>query len=306
MIDINEVAENIYLIDDQLFSIPKWGCVYLINEEKKALIESGPATSANSVLDGIRQVGVRPEDIAYIIVTHIHLDHAGGAGVLLKSMPQAQVVVHHKGAGHLVNPAKLISSMVEVSGEEAMIKHGEVVPIELHRVQAIQEGDTIKLSEKQSLQFIDAPGHAPHELCIYETRTGGLFTGDAVGVCLENGVLLPFHPPPNFNLELCINTLKRLMQLKATVLYFSHFGISNSVQEILQLAIDKLQIWGNIVAGAIKEDAFTTAVERLIAQACAELEPIKEAKSLYEYMTKVHIPLCAEGHIKYYREKYKV
>ena len=82
--------------------------------------------------------------------------------------------------------------------------------------------------------------------------------------------------------------------------------VSNSVQEILQLAIDKLQIWGNIVAGAIKEDAFTTAVERLIAQACAELEPIKEAKSLYEYMTKVHIPLCAEGHIKYYREKYKV
>ena len=103
MIDINEVAENIYLIDDQLFSIPKWGCVYLINEEKKALIESGPATSANSVLDGIRQVGVRPEDIAYIIVTHIHLDHAGGAGVLLKSMPQAQVVAHFLGT-HLPHP----------------------------------------------------------------------------------------------------------------------------------------------------------------------------------------------------------
>ncbi len=97
MVDINEVAENIYLIDDQLYSIPKMGCVYLLNEDKKALIESGPSTSANAVLDGIREAGVRPEDIAYIIVTHIHLDHAGGAGVLIKDMPHAQVIVHHRG-----------------------------------------------------------------------------------------------------------------------------------------------------------------------------------------------------------------
>ena len=90
MANVDEVAENVYLIDDQLFSIPKLGSVYLLNEERKALIESGPATSAKAVLDGIREVGVRPEDIDYIVVTHVHLDHAGGAGVLIKYMPKAQ------------------------------------------------------------------------------------------------------------------------------------------------------------------------------------------------------------------------
>ncbi|GAI19640.1 unnamed protein product, partial [marine sediment metagenome] len=110
--EVSKVSENIYMIDDQLYSIPKYGSVYLINEDKKALIDSGPTTSANSVLDGIKAVGVRPEDIDYIIVTHIHLDHSGGVGVLLRDMPQAQVFVHYKGARHLVNPAKLISSMI--------------------------------------------------------------------------------------------------------------------------------------------------------------------------------------------------
>ncbi|MFP4642105.1 MAG: MBL fold metallo-hydrolase [Dehalococcoidia bacterium] len=120
MVDVSEVAQNIYMIDDQLFSIPEWGSVYLINEEKKALIECGPTTSANTVLDGIREVGVRPEHISYLIVTHIHLDHAGGAGVLARHMPQAQVVVHHKGAQHLINPERLVESAREARESEVM------------------------------------------------------------------------------------------------------------------------------------------------------------------------------------------
>ena len=103
MFNVAEVAENIYLIDDQLCSTSRLGSVYLLGEEKKALIESGPASSADTVLSGIKQAGVNPEDIAYIVVTHIHLDHAGGAGVLLKEMPRAKVVVHYNGARHMAN-----------------------------------------------------------------------------------------------------------------------------------------------------------------------------------------------------------
>ena len=299
MRNVNEVAENIYLIDNQLLSIPQMGSVYLLNEEKKALIESGPTTSANAVLDGIREVGVRPEDIVYIIVTHVHLDHAGGAGVLLKSMPQAQVVVHHKGAKHLVDPARLISMTVEAQGQEAVARHGEVVPIERHRLQAVHDDDIIKLGEKQVLRFIDAPGHAPHELCISESRNGGLFTGDAAGLFID-GISLP---APNANPELCITTLRRLVNLNATIIYFSHFGTSDKVQEFLQLAIDQLQVWDDIVINAFKENMFDSAAEKLIAQACAKLEPIKGKESLYEYLTEAHIPLCATGHVEYYQEK---
>lgn len=301
MAEISKVAENIYMIDDQLYSIPKYGSIYLINEEKKVLIDSGPTTSVNSVLTGIKAVGVRPEDIDYIIATHIHLDHSGGVGVLFRYMPQAQVFVHFKGARHLVNPAKLIDSMAADQGEEAMIKYGEVVPIESSRVQAIYDGDTIKLSDRQILKFIDAPGHASHELCIHESRNNGIFTGDAAGILIPDGEFLV--PSPNQDPDQCVNTLRRLMKYNATAVYFSHFGTSNKVQRILQLAIDKLQVWNEIIEKAIKDNTLGSASEKMVAQTCAELEPVKKMKPLYAHMTNHLVPLSASFHIKYYQRK---
>ena len=283
MVDINEVAENIYMIDERLYSISEWGSAYLINEEKKALVDTGPTTSANNVLDGIRRVGVRPEDIDYIIVTHIHLDHAGGAGVLARDMPQAQVIVHHKGAKHLVNPDRLISSMMAAQGEEAMIRYGEMVPIEADRVQSVYDGDVLELGDRQSLRFIDAPGHAPHELCIHESRNNGVFTGDAAGIYMANEVSLPVTPPPSFGAGLYINTLEGLMKLKPAIIYFAHFGVSNKVQEKLQSLIDKLRLWDDVVTGAVKEGRFDGVEERIKMQLLAELEPARKMELLYKY-----------------------
>lgn len=306
MVDVKEVAENIYLIDNQLYSIPKWGSVYLINEEKKALIDAGPTTSANAVLEGIKKVGVRPEDINYLIVTHIHVDHAGGVGVLIEGMPQAQVVVHHKGARHLIDPSKLIDSVIDTIGEEMMRLCGEIVPIEAERVMPVSGDDVIKLSEQQVLKFIDAPGHAPHELCIYESRHKGLFSGDTVGIAVtENEILMPVTPPPSFDFELYLDTLKRLMALPATVLYFAHFGVVDEVQKSLQLAMTKLQAWDKMISKAIEEDGFDTAAEKFRAQLCLELEPVRKTESIYNYLTEELVPLNIAGYIKYYQEKHK-
>lgn len=304
MVDINEVAENVYLIDDYLYSIPRNGGVYLLNDEKKALIDTGPATSVNAVLGGIKKVGVRPEDIDYIIVTHIHLDHAGGAGLLLKSMPKAQVLVHSRGAKHLVDPARLVSSVLEVWGEEGMKRDGEIVPIESQRVVAVREGDTLRLGEKQVLEIIEAPGHAPHEICIYESRNNGVFVGDALGIYIPEGeILLPLHPPPNFDLELAINSIKKIMKLNASIIYFAHFGINEKVQETLQLVMKKLGDLDKMLVRVIKEAGYESAAEQMISWSCAELEPVRKMGSLWrEYITKDFIPLCATGHIKYYQK----
>ena len=310
MVDVSEVAKNIYMIDNRLFSIPRWGSVYLINEAKKALIETGPTTSVTAVLDGIRELDIRPEDIAYIVVTHIHLDHAGGAGALARRMPQAQVIVHHKGARHLINPAKLVASAIEARGSEVMAMHGNVLPIEARQVQAVNEGDVISLSSQQTLRFIDAPGHAPHELCIYETRNGGLFTGDAVAVYIaECDILLPYHPPPQFDLEACFNTLQRLERFSARKIYYSHFGVSNQVDKHIDRAREKLMVWDDIIKKATKEGAFADSRARLINQAYADVELMKGVASLaplYEYLVKIHIPMCADGHIEYYRKALKL
>ncbi|MFP4642072.1 MAG: MBL fold metallo-hydrolase [Dehalococcoidia bacterium] len=306
MVDVSEVAKNIYMIDDRLYSMPRWGSVYLINEAKKALVESGPATSASVVLEGIRELGVRPEDIAYLIVTHIHLDHAGGAGVLARHMPQAEVIVHRKGAHHLIDPSRLVSGAKEARGDEVMAMHGEVLPIDMNRVRAVSDGDTIDLSSQQTLSFIDTPGHAPHHLCIYETRNDGLFAGDAVAVYIgEYDILLPFHPPPQFDLELCLSTLQRLERLSARKMYYSHFGVSDQVSEHIGRAREKLMVWDDIARKTAREGAFADLRARLISQASAELDPIKgvvSLASLYDYLVKSHIPMCADGHVEYYRK----
>lgn len=305
MTDISEVAENIFMIDDQLYSFPKWGSVYLINEEKKALVESGPATSARVVIEGIRRIGLKPEDIAYIIVTHIHLDHAGGVGVLLNYMPRARVVVHHRGARHLVNPERLVNSVIRAQGEGAMERCGEVIPVERERVRPVNDGDTLSLSDSQVLSFIDAPGHAPHQICICESRNGGIFTGDAVTVLLDDGkVSLPFHPPPDFDLEQNNNTVRRLLKQEAKAIYYSHFGVSHRVREDMQLALDKIQAWHDMVVEAINNGTFESVAEKLLAQACAELEPIRKMDSLYNYLTNAHLPVAVAGHMKYYREHF--
>jgi glyoxylase-like metal-dependent hydrolase (beta-lactamase superfamily II) len=304
MVDVKEVVEKIYLIDNKLYSIPKWGSVYLINEERKALIDPGPTTSANTVLEGIRKAGVRPEDIDYLIATHIHLDHAGGAGVLVRNMPRARVVVHHKGAKHLANPAKLVSSVMAAMGEEMMRKCGEVVPVEEERIKPVREGDSIEMGDKQVLRFIEAPGHASHELCIHESRNNGLFSGDAIGVSVaDNEVLIPVTPPPSFDLEVYLQTLRRLKTLKASAIYYAHFGVSNKVAEDLKLAMDKLKSWADIVVKALDEDGFDSAAKKLRAQLYLELEPVRKAGSLYKYLTSGIVALNVAGYIKYYQNK---
>ena len=305
MVDIKETAENIYLIDNQLYSIPKLGSVYLINEEKKALIDTGPTTSVKAVLEGIREAGFRPEEIDYIIVTHIHLDHAGGAGVLLKEIPQAQVIVHRRGARHMVDPAKLVNSVIATQGKKAMEREGEVVPVAESRVTPVDGGYILELSERQTLKFIDAPGHAPHELCIYESQSGGLFLGDAIGMMVAGKeALLPVAPPPGFDAELYLNTLERLKELDAATLYFAHFGGSNEVEEIIQLAQDKVKAWGDIVAKAMSEDGYAVATRKLKARICADLEPIRKSdETKYKFLLDTIVPLNVAGYMKYYQDR---
>ncbi|MFC1987578.1 MBL fold metallo-hydrolase [Chloroflexota bacterium] len=310
MVDTKEVAENIYMIDNHLYSIPKFGSVYLINEERKALIDTGPTTSNSVVLDGIRHLGVRPEDINYIIVTHIHLDHAGGAGFLIRDMPNAQVIVHHRGAKHLVNPAKLVSSAMDAQAqvEDGQVVETEVAPIAEERVQPVYDGHVIELSEQQTLKIIDAPGHAQHELCIHESRNNGLFIGDTAGVFVsENEILVMVAPPPNFDADLSITTLKKLMKLRASRIYFAHFGMSREVQRNLQSAIDWLQDWDDIITEAAGKNRRDGAMEGLMSHACARLEPIRNKSPLiYDYLIKHDMPMSIDGYLKYYQDKHGI
>jgi glyoxylase-like metal-dependent hydrolase (beta-lactamase superfamily II) len=310
MVHPAEIAEKIYMIDDQLYSIPQYGSVYLLNEEKKALVDSGPSTSAGVVLDGIRESGVSPEDIDYLTVTHIHSDHDGGVGLPIKNMPKAQVLVHHRRAKHLIGPSKLVSSALAAQDgvEEGLLNEAEILPIEVERVRPVYDGDVIELGEQQVLRIIEAPGHAPHELCIYESRNSGVFAGDAASSCVgENKTLVMVNPTPSFNADLSIDTLKRLMELKASRIYFTYFGMSCEVQQKLQLAMDALQAWDDIISESVRANELDGVAERLLIQAGMVLEPPrKEWPLLYEYLAKHNMPMSVEGYLKYYQDEHGV
>jgi len=302
--DVSEVAAGVFMIDERLYSLPQWGSAFLVNEAKKALIDSGPATSAAVVLEGIRQAGVRPEDIDYIIITHIHLDHCGGAGELLKYMPRAKVMVHRRGARHLADPARLVKSTREAQGEDGLARVGNMVPIPAERIIEVGDGERLALSNRQTLEFMETPGHAPHEICIFESRNKGVFSGDAVSLHRADGaVFLPYHPPPAFDLADALDTLDRLAKLDADKLYYSHYGVGRDAARELQAAREKLLGWHEIARRAAAEGDLDGLAERFIAQAKTELGPLKSTPALYDYVADIDLALVAAGHVKYYRDK---
>jgi len=302
MVNTNKVADNIYTIDNHVYSISGYGSTYLLGEEKKAIIDPGPTNSLDTIINGIKEIGISPGEVDYIIVTHIHLDHAGGAGALVKEMPEAHVVVHHRGAKHLADPTRLMKSATEAQGEDVISGFGEMIPIDRERIKSVYEGDVIELSDAQILTFIEAPGHAPHELCIHESRNNGLFTGDALGLYIKS-ILLPATAPPNFDMKLWFDTVGKLREMNASKIYFSHFGISNEPEKVFRSAINKIQQWEEMATNVTNESKFTNATTLMASHIITELEPLKKDKLLYEYLIGRDIPMSIRGYLQYCQRK---
>jgi glyoxylase-like metal-dependent hydrolase (beta-lactamase superfamily II) len=306
MVDIIEVAENIYRIDDEVYGIKGWGAVYLIKEEGKALMDTGPTTSAPVVLAGMAKVGVQPEDINYVVATHIHLDHSGGMGFLLQKMPQAKVVVHQRGAKHLIDPSRLVDSMVAVQGEETKRMFGDVVPVAESRIRVVREGDRIDLGCEQVLHIIDAPGHAPHELCVVDSRNNGIFTGDAGGMFLGEGISSPLTPPPNFDADVYLKTQEKMTELEPSRLYVAHFGAVMKVKEHFEAVIDEMKLMDELAGKLSKTNELNKLGEKLLARKSARLAALKKMPSLYQYVIENVIPMNVSGFVKYYKEKHNL
>jgi glyoxylase-like metal-dependent hydrolase (beta-lactamase superfamily II) len=306
MVYTQEVATNVFLIDDELYNIPRSGSVYFLAEEKKALIDTGPSTSSDIVLLGIRQIGSQAEEIDYVILTHIHLDHAGGAGTLLKAMPRATVLAHPRALKHLVDPSKLVNSAIQAQGDEDLKRNGPVISISPDRVQAVHEGDRIYLSDAQNLQIMECPGHAPHEICVLESRNRGIFVGDAVGHIVEGtDVILPVTPPPSFDLDLYLKSLQRLKKLQSSIIYFAHAGASRQTREKLEAAERELLIRDKIISQAFSQNRPDIAAQKVIEHVREILEVIKkDMRAAYDYWLDVDVAMSAAEHVRYFQKKH--
>ena len=263
--NITKIENHIYLIDVETAGIKNFIASYILKGKQTAIIETGPASSIHNVLSGLRELNIKPEEIAYVAISHIHLDHGGGVGTLLKFLPKAKVIVHQRGAPHLANPEKLWQQSRGILGNIAEM-YGKPEPVPEERIIAATDDLTFDLGEGVELKVLETLGHASHHLSYYEPSTNGIFPGDAAGIYLnEIGVIVPTTPPP-FRLDIALASLDKLIELKPKVLYYSHFGKAHNAIEKLQTYVRQVKLWAKIAREGIENGEGIEAIRQRIIE----------------------------------------
>ena len=260
-----EIGKNLYLVELETGGFKNLICSYIIKGAKTILVESGPTSSVPRLVDGLKELNIKFEDVEYVAVTHVHLDHGGGAGTLLKYLPNARVLVHPRGMPHLIDPERLWPSAQVVLGFVSEI-FGKPEPVPKERIIPVTEG-SFDLDDGAKLRVIETLGHASHSLSFHESLNGGVFPGDAAGTYFpEFDVVMPTTPPP-FHLGAALDSLDKLISLNPTVLYYSHFGkASNAVQRLKDYKV-QLQLWAKIAEeGNRKNQSLEEIRDRIIAE----------------------------------------
>ncbi|MDV3292890.1 MAG: MBL fold metallo-hydrolase [Nitrososphaerales archaeon] len=242
------------MLDTMALGQPKTVSAFLVKGPKVTLVDCGYASSYETVLAGLREVGVAPSDVRYVIPTHVHLDHSGAAGRLLKLMPNAEVIAHEKGTPHLVDPTRLIESATRVFGKAIMDLYGPPEPIPAGRVTSVGKESHLDLGDGMSATLLHSPGHAPHQLSVMLDGARTLLTADAVGIVYPGTkAMIPTTPPPSFDPTSLINSVNLLGQTDPNLLLLPHFGARRDVRSILENTRGRVTEWVKAVAAMRKE-----------------------------------------------------
>jgi glyoxylase-like metal-dependent hydrolase (beta-lactamase superfamily II) len=292
-----QIGRNLYQVELNTGGIPQFICSYVITGPNPVLVEAGPTNSVPNLLSGIQELGIAPEAIQYVAITHIHLDHGGGAGTLLKALPNAKVLVHPRGATHLIDPERLWPSSQTVLGFVSEV-FGKPEPVPKDRVVPITEG-SIDLGDDGKLTITETVGHASHHLSFQESFNGGVFPGDAAGTYLPDcNVVVPTTPPPFF-LEPALASLDKLTALHPTALYFTHFGIADDAINRLKAYKEQLKLWVKVAEEGVKAHLILEEIrDNIIAQdpVMTQVAPYVREHKIYQ---KTVLENCVRGVVGY-------
>ncbi|MDA8263224.1 MAG: MBL fold metallo-hydrolase [Actinomycetota bacterium] len=282
------IADGVYEIDTKLGGWDHITAGYLLTGDAPCLIEVGSQSSTQAVLEEIESLGIGANDLASVAVTHIHLDHAGAVGDIAAAFPNADVYVHERGARHLADPERLISSAAMVYGELLDTLYGRMAPTEVARIKVVGDGDFVELSPNRRVEVINSPGHAKHHLGYFDPQSGLVFTGDAAGVLLpEVRMLRPATPPADFDLDAALTSLEKFRERSPQGLAFAHYGLFGSPAELLDEAEDALIAWAEVAERAYRNER--DIVEELTSEFTVSLEGVgAEAMERFEVLIGVH------------------
>ena len=278
---------------------------YLIEDNgRAAFVDSGCYLSVPTLLATLDAKDIKREDVDYILLTHIHLDHAGGAGELIKHLPNAKIYVHERGAQHLIDPSKLRAGVIQVYGELFFKQFlGDLIPTPENRVFIAKDGDEITLGNR-TLAFIDTPGHARHHVCIWDQKSQGIFSGDTLGVSYrefdtdQGELIFPPTTPVQFDPIAWRETIGQLMNLKPKYAYLTHFNRIEFTQQSAEMLIQHINGFVDIAKSlegqphrhkAIKEQLLTYLLE-IASNHGVELDQSQQIK-----LFKGDLEICAQG-----------
>jgi glyoxylase-like metal-dependent hydrolase (beta-lactamase superfamily II) len=298
---VTKIDNHMYLIDLELAGIENYVASYLLRGKQTALVETGPASTVHNMFTALKEMNVKPEEVSYVAVSHIHLDHAGGAGALLKRLPNAKIVVHQRGAPHIANPEKLWTQARDVLGNIAEV-YGKPEPVPQEKIIPTTDDVTFHLGNHVELRAIETLGHASHHLSYYEPSSEGIFTGDAGGVYLNKlDTIVPTTPPP-FRLDMAFASLDKLINLKPKSLYYSHFGEADKAVEKLEAYSKQLKLWAIIAKRGIENgESLETISDRIFREDAAVKKAASYIRS-HPFLSKTVANHSVQGIVDYVKK----
>jgi len=297
---------GIVAIDTEMAGLDQTVAAFLVPGERPAVIETGPATVTKTLTEGLRALGLGPNDVASFVLTHIHLDHGGASGDVARLFPKAEIVVHPEGARHLADPTKLMASAYRVFGDRLDSTFGPLQPVPKGRIRAVEPGTILDLGGGRTLEIVEATGHARHHMAIQDSASGVLFVGDSMGVYLpEAGVLRPATPPPDFDMEVALATLRRFRARAPRGLYLTHFGPAPADRDLLMQAEEQLIRFGAIIEEAMRESTdLDFLAERLRERTWDDYKGIHDSPELLAKFDALNaFRSSAAGYLRYFQTR---
>lgn len=276
---------------DTLQERPGLACCYLVQRgDDYAFVEAGTAHGVPRLLALLDARGIARERVRYVIPTHVHLDHAGGVGVLMRALPEAKLVAHPRGARHLIDPSKLIAGASAVYGADAVQQmYGEIAPVPESRVIVADDSHRLPFGDGELL-FVDTPGHARHHFSIWDAESRGFFTGDTFGLSYrdfdgpEGPFLFPTTTPVQFEPDAWMQTLDRYLSFKPQRIYLTHYGVVENVEKLARDLREGIQryvaIGERLKTAPQRHEALREALTQdALAVLKAQRNPTPEAKA---------------------------
>jgi len=288
-----EIGKNVFIVDLETGGYKKLIASYILKGDRTIIVETGPTSSIPNLLSGLRELNVKPENVAYVALTHVHVDHGGGTGPLLQSLPNAKVIVHARGAPHLKDPSKLWVATKKVLGNVADM-FGEPEPVPENKLIVASENRIFEASNGLKLKAVETPGHASHNLSYYEYLNETVFVGDSAGAYIsEFDTVFPTTPPP-FRPGKALISLDKLVSLNPRILCYTHFGNAPDATNRLRDYGVQIKLWLKITEEGVKKGENIEKIKETIFK---EDDRVREIASVLKKNT-VHRKTLIENSVR--------